>query len=310
MRLQRIIILFITIISITTFIEKTETGLQITLLKLVEAQVPDVGPGECKGLQSPYTLRFVSVEQLRYGCDNTCFDPYTDEQIRCSESKIVVDDDGDDDQFSNSAIIGIILAVVVGTSIAAVANYSKKKSINSKKYTPNGYEPEKYSPNEHRFRTERSDFKSAFGGVGSYHWESATPTPQDQIDHHIMKPSDFNLKSIDGTGITNPPPLESTPRNVIYARNRESVSLKWEPPIPHDTSTGNIMVGYDVYYQEKVSTSTDWITHHTSVPQTQTEIIFQNLSSHTQNFGVRTIYKTPNGSIIYSNGIIGTLTGE
>ena len=46
------------------------------------AEVPDVGPSRCVGLQSPSTLKFYPAEQLAYGCDNTCFGD-GDAQIPC-----------------------------------------------------------------------------------------------------------------------------------------------------------------------------------------------------------------------------------
>jgi hypothetical protein len=240
-----------------------------------------------------------------------CYDQ-TGQKICCNESPVDDGDGstyGDGDSGLDDATLGAVVAGFVAAAAAIGVAVSKgslgKASTKGTKMDSTTKSPVQYTAET----AEKYLKKPPYRGMGTYHWEPATPPPQSEASPSVMKPEDFDLRSIEGVGITNPPSSNPPPRNVIYGRTQNSVNLRWEPPTEHDTSTGNVLQGYDVYYQERTQMSTDWVTRHIAVPNTQTGIIIQNPPVQSQNFGVRVVYKTPDGSIFYSEGIQGTPTG-
>ena len=255
----------------------------------------------CRPTYDPRTNEYL-------GCN--WFDGFTLQRCQCPQQSPIddvdvdVDDDVDADVFAAAVVIGSVLTVVVIGAAIFKGSFGKTSSKGTQKdaFTKSA------------LQSYKSDFTKKYSGrppwmhpeTNTYGYEAAKST--ETSPSHVMRPEDFDLRRIEGVGITNPPSSNPPPRNVIYKRTANSVNLRWDPPTTHDTSSGNVFQGYDVYYQERIPTSTDWVTRHIAVP-TQNEITIQNPPLQSQNFGVRVVYKTPDGSIFYSDGILGTING-
>jgi hypothetical protein len=242
-----------------------------------------------------------------------CYDQ-TGQQICCNESPELDNGNGSTYGGADSGLDSAALGAIVAGFIAAAAAIGIAATKGGwGKASSKGTQKDSFTKSA--LQSYKSDFTKKYSGrppwmhpeTNTYGYEAAKSA--ETSPSHVMKPEDFDLRRIEGVGITNPPSSNPPPRNVTYKRTANSVNLRWNPPTVHDASTGNVFQGYDVYYQERTTTSTDWVTRHIAVPGTQNGITIQNPSLQSQNFGVRVVYKTPDGSIFYSDGILGTING-
>ena len=210
---------------------------------------------------------------------------------------------GIDNSDFDAAFLGVMTVGIIA-GIAGIAVAISKGSFG--KSTPKG----NYQFTKSALQSYQSDFTKKYSGKPSwmdsetntygYGTAKSTESPSSPIMNH----GDFDFQNRTSSGITNPPPANPSPTHVTYQRTPNSINLKWDPPIQHDTSEGVQMRGYDVYYQEK--TPTGWITQHIALPNTHTVYSIQNTNTEFQNLGVRCIYTKQDGTIFYSDGIQGT----
>ena len=135
-----------------------------------------------------------------------------------------IDNPSFDDAFDDASV-GVVVAGFIAAAVAIGVAASKGAwGKTSSKGT------QKDSFTKSALQGYKSEFTKKYSGrppwmhpeTNTYGYEAAKST--ETSPPHVMRPEDFDLRRIEGVGITNPPTSNPPPRNVTYKRTANSVN--------------------------------------------------------------------------------------